>query len=155
MSKIRVFAIKFLYKIARPIQVLYWFITKPQTRGVKTLIQFEDKFLLVKLTYAHKAWTIPGGGVKRNESFEEAGKREVFEEVGIKLDNIKKIGSYFNIVEHKRDTVEVYYAKVDSSYFKIDPVEIEEAQWYKKEELPYMRKQRVDIILGMLKNEGI
>ena len=64
-----------------PVRRFYWFVFRPQTRGVKVLILWQGKALLVRLGYAHRSWTIPGGGVHSEESYEEAARREIKEEV--------------------------------------------------------------------------
>ena len=35
-------------------------------------------------------WLTPGGGIENNESLNECAKREVYEEVGVKITNLKK-----------------------------------------------------------------
>lgn len=39
-------------------------------------------------------WVLPGGGVEENEDSEEAVKREVFEETGLEVKVIRKVGEY-------------------------------------------------------------
>ena len=56
------------------------------------------------------------------------------------------IGSYKTIVEYKNDTVEVYHAVVEDAVFKVDPVEIKEARWFSRNELPDDRGPVVDRI---------
>lgn len=130
------FLIKTYYFFTNPFRKLYWFVIKPQTRGVKVIIELNNKFLLVKLSYAHKKFTLPGGGVKKHESFEEGARREAFEEVGIKLEKLEKIFEYKSNREYKQDTVEVFYSRVNSDYFEIDGIEIEEAGWFSVDNLP-------------------
>lgn len=146
--------IKFSYKIIRPIQKVYWLICRPHTRGVKCLIQNNDKFLLVKLNYAHNKWTVPGGGVKRKESSLDAATREAKEETGVTVINPIFIGFYKSRVEYKNDTVEVYVASADTLEVKIDPFEIKEAKWFSLDELPENRTPSVDRILDFYAKHG-
>lgn len=132
----RRFLTKAFWMVANPIRKAYWFVFRPRTRGVKVVIEHGGKFLLTRLGYAHKKFTIPGGGVKRRETFEEAARREVSEEVGIELGAIRKIGGYTNDRQYKRDTVEVFYATVPTADFRIDGIEISEAGWYPLDGLP-------------------
>jgi len=54
-------------------------------------------------------WYLPGGGVRRKETFEQAIVRELDEEVGIEPDGpLKWFGEYTNTVEGKRDRVVVF-----------------------------------------------
>jgi len=50
-------------------------------------------FLSVSLKQDHKDFNMPGGSVELGETLEEAGIREVMEETGIKIYNLKKIHS--------------------------------------------------------------
>ncbi len=92
--------------------------------------------MLIKNTYGKGSWTLPGGGVEKNEAHYEAAKREVFEEVGIKLSGLRFLGIFSANIYYKRDTVYCYYAAVEDKSFKIDPVEILEARWFPKNNLP-------------------
>ena len=108
----------------------------------------DGKFLLVRLAYAHKSWTVPGGGVKRNESFEEACHREIKEEIGVKLGPIFKIGEYVSKKEHKTDTVVVFYAALPIEQALIlDDTEIQEVGWFAPKNLPHPHMPNVKTIL--------
>lgn len=67
---------------------------------VRGICEFNDKFLLLKVRSksAHDAgkWEIPGGKVKKCEFFDEALKREYFEETGLEID----IKSLYNVVRN-------------------------------------------------------
>src|SRR3989344_1629547 len=102
------------YFILNPFRKLYWFIFRPETKGVKAVIEHGGKILLVRLGYAHKKWTLPGGKVDRGESFERAVVREVQEEVGINSDEVFFIGEYFNQREFKKDIVKCFYIPINS-----------------------------------------
>jgi ADP-ribose pyrophosphatase YjhB (NUDIX family) len=139
---------KWFYRIANPIRICYWFIFRPETKGAKCLIQYGNKFLLIRISYGHKCWTIPGGGVDRGETFKQAAIREAYEEAGVKVFDADFFYTYSQAIYYKQDTVEVYYAKVDSPYFKIDNGEIMEANWFERDELPSDRVPSVDKILN-------
>ncbi|MCR4275572.1 MAG: NUDIX domain-containing protein [Candidatus Wolfebacteria bacterium] len=131
--------IKIYYKVLKPVKKLYRFIFRPKTKGVKCVIECNGEILLIKNTYGHKSWTFPGGGVKKNETPEEALKRETKEEVGIKLNNIDFIGSFMANSQFKRDTVYCFTASVPNKHFKIDPIEISEARWFVVSELSQLK----------------
>jgi len=123
MKRIIRFFIAKLYPFVKP--VLY-FLT-PKGKGVKVLIFYKNKLLLIKNTY-RKGWTFPGGGVKKNESYEEAAIREVFEEVGIKINNLKEHG-FFTLPIKGCGKITVFSCKIKSPKLKMDGLEIEEAVW--------------------------
>ncbi|MEK7195749.1 MAG: NUDIX domain-containing protein, partial [Patescibacteria group bacterium] len=74
---------RILYKIVHPLMRFYWFLVHPKTSGVKCLIEHDGKFLVIRNTYGEMHWTLPGGGIKKGESPEQAVLREVKEEVRI------------------------------------------------------------------------
>ncbi|GAA0117029.1 NUDIX hydrolase [Clostridium senegalense] len=58
--------------------------------GVSVLIiDKNNSILLQKRISPQKLWGLPGGLMELGESLEETGKREVFEETGLKIDNLK------------------------------------------------------------------
>lgn len=138
-----------LYKVFNPLRVLYWYIARPNTRGVKCLIEHGGKILLVRLSYAHKSWALPGGGVHKSEQYIEAARREAREETGIEAEGWKKVGEYSQVIEYKNDTVECFYKRVDSPNFKIDDMEIIEAKWCSPHNLPYDTRPHVKRVLQM------
>jgi len=130
--------ILFYYKILKPVKKLYRFIFRPKTRGVKCILECNGEILLIKNTYGYKFWTFPGGGVHKNETLSEAVKREVNEEVGIKLDHIEFIGDFLATNQFKRDTVYCFTAKIKKKEFKTDEFEISEARWFSIKNLPIL-----------------
>lgn len=153
MNRIKFFFRKLSYEITHPIVKFYWFLFRPNTRGVKCAIDFEGKILFVRLNYAHGGWTLPGGGVKNNESFEEAAKRETMEEVGVNLKNVEKIGEYKVVVEYKNDHVVCFYSKVLVQDFKVDGFEIAEAKWCDSDFIPEPHSERLPLMIGFLKSK--
>lgn len=63
--------------------------------------------LLVKHTY-QRHWYLPGGGVRKGETIEQAVRREAAEEFGAKLGHLRLFGVYTNFYEHKNDHVVVF-----------------------------------------------
>ena len=58
------------------------------------LVNEDGKILIMKRSPKRKRhsayWGLPAGVINENESLEEAAKREVFEETGIKVGNLKR-----------------------------------------------------------------
>lgn len=127
----------FIYKIGYFILLGHWFIFRLKTFGVKCVIKFENEILMVKHTYGEKDnWMFPGGRIRRKETAEQAVKREIFEEIGIQINNLKKVGEYSSAKEFKKDTIIVFQAKSDTKDIQIDNKEIKEARWFKLDDLP-------------------
>lgn len=140
------------YAFINPFRYLYWFLFRPHTRGAKCIVEYKGKILFVRLSYSHKGWTLPGGKVKRGESFLEAARRETFEETGIVLDSLVKVGEYVSRVEYKVDTVEVFYSQAANEFFKVDGFEILEARWAFPEDLPKPHPDRLPSVLNFLQD---
>ncbi|WP_077614919.1 RNA deprotection pyrophosphohydrolase [Caenibacillus caldisaponilyticus] len=85
-------------------------------KHVWVICRFHEQWLLTK--HPHRGWEFPGGKVERGETPEEAAVREVFEETGGRVAELKYIGQYK--VEGKSGTIikNVYFAKVDAVQLK-------------------------------------
>ena len=81
---------------------LYCFIFRPRGIGVRVMLIQDGKVLLVRQTYM-PGWFMPGGGVKRGETLEDAVRREAQEEVGAKMGDLSLLGAYSHFGEHKSD----------------------------------------------------
>ena len=121
-----------------------------QVPGAKCLIQFEDHFLFVRINYAHKGWTLPGGKLEVGETHEQAAIRETLEEVGIKLDEVQHIGSSSQAAYEPNDMIEYFHSKVDEPTFAVDGHEIVEAGWFKLTDLPAERSLKIDTAFHLL-----
>jgi len=119
-------------KPLRPLVIIalrfYWWVFRPKTRGAKALLEYNEQFLLVKPMFGYK-YTLPGGGVKRNESPEDGMRREIYEELGIGLAEAEFLGSFISTVEYKQDEVFAFYAKLNSDVLNTCNIEIESVKW--------------------------
>lgn len=124
-----------LYKITHPVLRFLNKTFMPITSGSRAILIREDKVLLVKnigLDY----WSLPGGGLEKNEDPEVCLIREVEEELKIKIDKTEyKLGEYCAKAEGKRDTVYIFVANSPTFEFK-KQWEIDDAEWFTWENLP-------------------
>lgn len=137
--------IKFLTPILLPIVKLYWRIFKPETFGVKVIIENEGKFLYVRNDYGKRSITFPGGRMEKGETPEQTGIREIKEEVGLDICDLKFITKIISTEEGKRDNIYIYYAKSDTDNLVVDEFEIAEASWFTKNNLPKFGKLSQEI----------
>ena len=100
---------------------------------VRVLIRCGGETLLVMHPYGPRQWVPPGGGVKRRESSEDAARREVREEVGIALQELRSCGSF--PIGAKAKTF-VFTARVPTKTFHSDTIEISEVRWFADADLP-------------------
>ncbi len=59
--------------------------------GIGVFVWKGDKFLMGKRrgSHGHDTWSIPGGHLEFGESWEDCAKREVLEETGLSVDDVK------------------------------------------------------------------
>jgi 8-oxo-dGTP pyrophosphatase MutT (NUDIX family) len=90
--------LRLIYLIYR----VYCFIFRPITLGIRVMLIQNNQVLLVRHTYI-EGWYLPGGGVKRGETLDQAARREAHEETGATLNNLRLLGAYTNFKEWKSD----------------------------------------------------
>lgn len=83
--------------------------------AVGVLIQDKDKVLLIKrgTEPGEGSWSIPGGMIELGETAREAGKREVEEEIGLKVKLDHVIGVFDRIFLDNNGVVESHYVIMD------------------------------------------
>jgi 8-oxo-dGTP pyrophosphatase MutT (NUDIX family) len=123
-----------LIRLAHQVLRIYWFIARPITLGVRILLVRDRHVILVKHSY-QDAWFLPGGGVKRGETLEQAIRREAAEECGAVLHQVRFIGTYTNFVEYKHDHVTLFLSNDFTLREKHDP-EIEKVSAFPLDQLP-------------------
>jgi len=113
---------------------IYCFIFRPKTLGVRIMLIQNENVLLVRQTYM-PGWFMPGGGVKRGETLDEAARREAREEVSAELGELKLIGSYTHFGEHKSDHNSLFLC-TDFTIGEKQDTEIAEARFFPLDSLP-------------------
>src|SRR3989338_6857264 len=118
--------------------VRYWtsLSTNP-IQGVRIILVEGRRVLLVSHWYAPWTWTLPCGGVDKNESPEDAAIREVREETGFIVKSIAgEIGTYTG-QWGKWDTQRVYYTGDFEGSLALKPnLEIMARSWFDIDHLP-------------------
>jgi 8-oxo-dGTP pyrophosphatase MutT (NUDIX family) len=99
-----------------------------------------DFLLLLKTSgrFGGGFWNAPGGKIKSGESPEEAARREVLEETGLKVGVLEKFGHlefYFGAGKSKPDwSAEVFVT--DEFMGKLRESEEGKLEWFSREKLP-------------------
>jgi len=80
--------------------------------GIGVIIRKSGKILIGKRIGSHGAetWAFPGGHLEGNETPEMAAKREVLEETGLTVNNLKPLGFTFDqFMEVNADYLTLFY----------------------------------------------
>lgn len=108
----------------------------PQKDRVRVIVYRDDgKILLVRGRFSRQEWALPGGGVKHNESYEQAAVREVLEEIGLKIHNLQYLGKANSHESYAKFSVRVFAAHAYDCDIKCN-FEIMEARWLNMNYLP-------------------
>lgn len=138
-----------LYKLLLyPLLRLYWLVFRPDVLGVRCLVEYEGRVLLIRNPYGSMKWDLPGGGVRRGERPEAAARREVREEVGISLKHVSPLGRYTGTEVYERDTVFSYFARAESATLKPRRAEVYEEGWFELGRLPEPLSREAAKIIG-------
>ena len=103
---------------------------------VRVIVYRDDgDILLVKNRFSRQKWALLGGGVKHNESYEQAAVREVLEEIGLKIHNLRYLGKANSHESYAKFSVRVFAAHASDYDIKCN-FEIMEARWFNMNYLP-------------------
>jgi 8-oxo-dGTP pyrophosphatase MutT (NUDIX family) len=126
----------------------YWFVRRPRVEGVKCVLTAGDQVLLVRHTYGHREWDLPGGAAKRSEDPLATARREMREELGIDVDDWKPLGQVFGTDYHRVDAMHCFHADLRHAELTFDRGEIAAAGWFDRRRLPAELSPRVPEILA-------
>ncbi len=132
------------YRLAHRVLKLAWRLFQPTTMGVKIIARDPDgRILLVKARYLEQ-WTLPGGGVHKRETPEDAAARELREESGVIVspEELRLVGLLSSFREGKNDYVAVYTSDTAPGAVPRPGGEIAEAAFFPVDVLPEATSER-------------
>lgn len=106
-------------------------------------------------------WGLPGGAVELGESFDQAARREVFEETGLTIDIKDLLGIYSGKKYHEirsnsdetQPVVVAFYATANSGNLNVTGDETVELKYFNENKLPKIHNQQhTDIINDAFKH---
>jgi 8-oxo-dGTP diphosphatase len=108
--------------------------------GVGGLIVRDGRVLMLlrseKCRNNRHMWTIPGGMVEPMESLEDAIRREVLEETGLKLSTVKFIALSDRIFDGQHWVSVLYFCEAEGSPVNNEPDMHEKLEWHDVHGLP-------------------
>jgi len=115
----------------------WWRLSRGLTLGARAIVAQGDEILLVRHSYV-PGWHLPGGGVERGETAEQALTRELLEEGNIVLESAPRLyGIYSNHERFRGDHVLLYIADAWHRNGRHKPgLEIEAAEFFSRHDLP-------------------
>jgi 8-oxo-dGTP pyrophosphatase MutT (NUDIX family) len=128
----------------------YWFVRRPDVQGVKCVLTDGDRVLLVRHTYGHREWDLPGGAVRRDEPPAQTAVREMHEELGVRVDGWRKVGELREVIDHRRDTMHCFTADISGLPITMDRCELQAVSWFHRDSLPRELGRFVTRILAMV-----
>ena len=115
----------------------------------------EKKLAIIHRTRYGDEWTLPKGNLKKDETFEDAAKREVWEEIGCKKLRIEDIAGEINYFVKGKIKVVVFWNMIieGDCKFRINQ-EVDKVEWVSipkaLERLTHPKEQ--DLVKKFLKN---
>ncbi len=113
---------------------IYCFIFRPIRMGVRVMMIENDQVWLIRHTYLD-GWFLPGGGLKKWESLDQAARREAREETGADLGEISLLGVFTSYAQWKTDHTSVFLCK-DFKFIGTSDAEIAEMGVFPLDQLP-------------------
>ncbi|MBB3034919.1 NUDIX hydrolase [Alteriqipengyuania lutimaris] len=105
---------RFGLRIAHRLRHRWRRLAKPQLRGVCVFLHDpQGRMLFVRHAYGPDVWTLPGGGIDRGEEPEAAARREMREELGVTLSDLRSAGTLDETISGAPHVAFLYTATVD------------------------------------------
>ncbi len=89
----------------------------------------KNNAILLLLKKDHKHWELPGEKIEKNETIEEAAKREILEETGCKVELIKYWKAFEFKINNKWFKSHTFFAKIIAGRPKVMEEEFEDIQF--------------------------
>lgn len=135
------------------------FHTRPVI-GVGVMVWRDKQILLGERRVKKQAscWQFPGGHLENDESVIECARREVLEETGIKIKNLRHLGftdRQFEVAQNNYITLLVS-AEYDSGEVEIlEPDKCARWQWFDYQKLPTPLFEPISIFLSQLATSSV
>ena len=120
--------------------------------AVKAVIVKDGKALVLKEGSRFKGYDLPGGKIDENESIEEAIKRELHEELGLKEFKMGDLVNVYERTDYKKEGISlmlIFYKLATGDFEIILSEEHTEYKWISKQDVLEMAAK------NMFRNDGV
>ena len=140
------------YRLAFLALQFYWLVVRPTERSSQLVVVAGGEVLLVRHSYRERStWTIPGGRVKGGEDFRATATREAAEELCLHVPALDELLTYRATRNRKHDEIGVLVTELPSKPgLVLDRVELLEARWWRRDDLPASLSEEAKRALGEL-----
>lgn len=123
-------------RLAYRLRSRWWALTRRAGRAA-TLVALDEagRVLLVRHSYGSGRWTLPGGGLGRNEDAEAGLRREVREELGRELADVRLAAESVDVFSGGEQRGYLFVARLLGEPV-IDGREIVACGWFARDRLP-------------------
>ena len=151
-GRLRISVLRILYRVAWRGLQLRSLLLPGRGRGVKCLITHRGSLLLVRHSYGERdTWYVPGGRMHRAESPLATAEREMREELGVEGLHWRELATWDLRLERIAVRVTALHAEIeDPSAVRLDPVELQEAGWFRPSALPRPLGSEVRALIALL-----
>lgn len=125
-----------LYRLAHALRHRWRMWRGTPLSGVSIIAQdWEGRLLLMRHSYGPNGWHLPGGGISRRETPQDAAVRELREETGCRAEGVRAVGTLDEVISGSPHTAHLFGCFTNDQPVP-DGREVVEARFFPLHSLP-------------------